>query len=131
MTDRELISQAQEAMKYAYVPYSRFPVGAAIECTDGTVITGCNVENAALGSTICAERTAAFKAVSSGHRNFARIAICSKSMDYCTPCGACRQVLSEFAPDMEILCARADGRYVSYSLRDLLPAAFGPNSLTT
>jgi len=127
MTDRELISQAQEAMKYAYVPYSRFPVGAAIECADGTVITGCNVENAALGSTICAERTAVVKAVSSGHRDFIRIAVCSNSKEYCVPCGACRQVLSEFAPRMEVLCVRDDGRYVSYSLSDLLPQSFGPH----
>ena len=129
MTDRELISQAQEAMKFAYVPYSRFPVGAAIECSDGTVITGCNVENAALGSTICAERTAVVKAISSGHRDFIRIAICSSVMDYCVPCGACRQVLSEFAPKMEVLCVRSDGRYVSYNLGDLMPFPFGPESL--
>ena len=75
MTDRELMSMAKEASMNAYVPYSRFPVGAAIECEDGAVFTGCNVENAALGSTICAERTACCKAVSEGHRSFRRIAI--------------------------------------------------------
>ena len=75
MTDRQLMDIAEQASKMAYVPYSRFAVGAALECSDGTVFTGCNVENAALGSTICAERTAACKAVSEGHTDFARIAI--------------------------------------------------------
>ena len=124
MTDRELMDIAEKASKNAYVPYSRFPVGAALECADGTVFTGCNVENAALGSTICAERTAAVKAVSEGHTDFARIAIWAESKDYCMPCGACRQFLSEFAMDMEVLCARAGGRYVSYRLRELLPHTF-------
>ena len=130
MTDRELINRAIEATKNAYAPYSKFPVGAALECTDGTVMTGCNVENATLGCTICAERTAVTKAVSSGRRTFRRIAVYSPaSSDYCTPCGICRQVLAEFAPDMEVLCVRADGRYVSYRLRQLLPAMFSKESL--
>ena len=124
MTDRDLINRAKAAMGFSYSPYSRFPVGAAIECEDGTVVTGCNVENAALGCTICAERTAVVKAVSSGHRKFRRIAIYSESMDYCTPCGTCRQVLLEFSPNVEVLCAKADGRYVSYRLTELLPEAF-------
>lgn len=124
MTDRELMSAAKEASINAYVPYSHFPVGAALECTDGTVYTGCNVENAALGSTICAERTACVKAVSEGHREFRRIAIFADSQDYCYPCGACRQFLVEFSPDMEVLIAKADGRYVSYKLRELLPGIF-------
>ena len=100
MTDRELMSMAKKASLNAYVPYSRFSVGAAIECTDGAVYTGCNVENAALGSTICAERTACCKAVSEGHREFRRIAIYADSENWCTPCGACRQFLAEFSPDM-------------------------------
>ena len=103
MTDRELMSKAKQASLNAYVPYSRFAVGAAIECTDGTVFTGCNVENAALGSTICAERTACCKAVSEGHRDFRRIAIYADSENWCTPCGACRQFLAEFSPEMEVL----------------------------
>ena len=90
MTDRELMEKAELVSQNAYVPYSRFQVGAAIECADGSVFTGCNVENAALGSTICAERTAACKAVSEGHRDFKRIAIYAESKDYCMPCGACR-----------------------------------------
>ena len=104
MTDRELMSIAKKASMNAYVPYSRFPVGAALECDDGTVFSGCNVENAALGSTICAERTACCKAVSEGHRSFRRIAIYADSESWCTPCGACRQFLAEFSPDMEVLC---------------------------
>ena len=99
-------------------------VGAAIECTDGTVFTGCNVENAALGSTICAERTACCKAVSEGHRDFRRIAIYADSENWCTPCGACRQFLAEFSPEMEVLCAKAGDRYVSYKLSELLPYTF-------
>ncbi len=124
MNDRELLNLAREAAANAYVPYSKFPVGAAIECADGTVYTGCNVENAALGSTICAERTAMVKAVSEGHRQFRRIAIYGEGENYCMPCGACRQFMVEFTPDMEVLCSKAGGRYVSYKLRDLLPHMF-------
>ena len=125
MTDRQLINLAKEASENAYVPYSKFPVGAVIECSDGSVFTGCIVENAALGSTICAERTACCKAVSEGHRDFVRIAIYGKGNDYCYPCGACRQFLSEFNPEIEMLIARGDGKYVSYKLIDLLPHIFG------
>ena len=124
MTDRELMSRAKKASLNAYVPYSRFAVGAAIECKDGTVFTGCNVENAALGSTICAERTAACKAVSEGHRDFARIAVYGDGEGYCYPCGACRQFLAEFAPEMEVLSAKGGGRYVSYKLSEMLPYTF-------
>ena len=129
MTDRELISMAFSAMENSYSPYSRFPVGAAIECSDGTVFTGCNIENAALGSTICAERVALFTAVAAGRRSFRRIAITSNGSSYCYPCGACRQVFAEFAPEIEVLCARADGRYVSYRLNSLLPLAFTSASI--
>ena len=87
MTKQELCQKAMEMLDMAYVPYSHFPVGAALECSDGTVFTGCNVENAAYGSTICAERTAIVKAVSEGHRDFVRIAIAGKSKDFCVPCG--------------------------------------------
>ena len=124
MNDRELLKMAKEAAKFAYVPYSHFPVGAALECADGTVYTGCNVENAALGSTICAERTAVCKAVSEGRREFTRIAIYGEGQNYCMPCGACRQVLSEFSNDMEVLCTKAGGRYVSYRLNQLMPYKF-------
>lgn len=124
MTDRELMELAHQASKNAYVPYSRFPVGAALECVDGTVFTGCNVENAALGSTICAERTATCKAVSEGHTDFVRIAVWGDGNDYCMPCGACRQFLTEFSRDMEVLCAKSGGRYVSYKLSQLMPHTF-------
>ena len=115
MTDRELMNLAREASMNAYIPYSHFAVGAALECMDGSVYTGCNIENAALGSTICAERTACVKAVSEGKRD---------SENWCTPCGACRQFLAEFSPDMEVLCSKAGARYVSYKLSELLPHIF-------
>ena len=124
MTDRELISMAKEASFNAYAPYSHFFVGAAIECSDGSVFTGCNVENAALGCTICAERTACVKAVSEGHKDFVRIAIYADSQSWPTPCGQCRQFISEFAPEAEILCCKADGRYASWKLSELLPHSF-------
>ena len=124
MNDRELLNLARKAAQNAYVPYSKFPVGAALEAADGRVFTGCNVENAALGSTICAERTAVVKAVSEGCRSFRRIAIWGDSQDYCYPCGACRQVLVEFAPELEVLVGRGDGKYVSYKLTELMPCLF-------
>ena len=124
MNDRELLRIAKEASLNAYVPYSGFPVGAALECEDGTVYTGCNVENAAYGDCICAERTAVVKAVSEGQRSFARIAIYGEGQGYCMPCGSCRQVLSEFSPEMEVLCAKAGGSYVSYPLNRLMPYKF-------
>ena len=126
MTDRELMSMAKEASLNAYVPYSRFAVGAALECRDGKVFTGCNVENAALGDTIWAERTACVKAISEGYREFRRIAIYADSENWCTPCGSCRQFLAEFAKDgdIEVLCAKAGGRYVSYKLSELMPHTF-------
>ena len=124
MTDQELVELAFTMLERSYVPYSHFPVGAALECADGTVFTGCNVENAAYGSSICAERTACCKAVSEGHRKFRRIAIYGEGENYCMPCGACRQFLAEFAPDMEVLCAKAGDRYVSYRLSQLLPYTF-------
>ena len=124
MNDHELLKIAFEASKNAYAPYSRFAVGAALECMDGTVFTGCNVENAALGSSICAERTAVCKAVSEGQTRFRRIAIYADSPNYCMRCGACRQVLAEFSTDMEVLCAKSGGRYVSYRLEQLMPHQF-------
>lgn len=124
MTDREFLNLAKAASEKAYAPYSRFPVGAALECENGKIYTGCNIENAALGNTICAERVAIGKAISEGERTFKRIAIYGEGKDYCMPCGSCRQVLSEFSTDMEVLCARATGGYVSYKLSALLPHAF-------
>ncbi|MEG2454811.1 MAG: cytidine deaminase [Oscillospiraceae bacterium] len=131
MTDRELVDKAFTMLQYSYVPYSKFPVGAAILCEDGAVFTGCNVENAAYGSTICAERTAIVKAVSEGHRDdWKKIAIVGNSADYCWPCGSCRQMLYEFSPDLTVLVARGDGDFVSIPLGELMPHGFGPKDLT-
>ena len=124
MTEKELMNLAVEASKNAYVPYSHFPVGAALEFSVGTVFKGCNVENAAYGSTICAERTACVKAVSEGHKDFTRLAIYADSKDYAYPCGACRQFLIEFAPDLELFIMKASGEYLRYTLRELLPGIF-------
>lgn len=130
MTDRELVEKAFTMLEYSYVPYSKFPVGAALLLKDGTVITGCNVENAAYGSTICAERTAILKAVSEGHRDdWVTIAVVGNSADYCWPCGACRQMLYEFCPELTVLVARKDHDFVKLPLSDLLPHGFGPKSL--
>lgn len=130
MTDRQLVDLAFEMLCKSYVPYSHFPVGAALCCEDGTVFTGCNVENAAYGSTICAERTALVKAVSEGHKDdLERIAIAGTGEDYCWPCGACRQMLYEFNPEMTVLVARGDRSFVTCSLQELFPHGFGPKSL--
>ena len=124
MMDHELLNLAIRASEHAYAPYSCFKVGAALECENGRVFTGCNVENGALGSTICAERVAICKAVSEGETKFTRIAIYADSADYCMPCGTCRQVMSEFSQDMEVLSANGAGSYVSYRLDQLLPRTF-------
>ena len=124
MTDHELLNMAIKASEHAYAPYSCFKVGAALECENGRIFTGCNVENGALGCTICAERVAICKAVSEGETKFTRIAIYADSADYCMPCGTCRQVMSEFSQDMEVLSANGAGSYVSYRLDQLLPHTF-------
>ncbi|MBQ9852096.1 MAG: cytidine deaminase [Ruminiclostridium sp.] len=129
MTDKDLVELAFTMLDKAYIPYSNFPVGAALEGTDGTVYTGCNVENAAYGSCICAERTALVKAVSEGCRTFKRIAVVGNGPDYCWPCGSCRQMLYEFAPDLEVLVGNKDHEFVKYTLRQLLPHGFGPEAL--
>ena len=103
MTNQELIAKAKEAMTKAYAPYSHFQVGAALLAKDGRVFTGCNVENATYGATICAERTAVTKAVSEGVREFEKIAIVASSGDYAAPCGICRQVLFEFMPEGKVV----------------------------
>ena len=130
MTDCELVELAFSMLERSYSPYSGFAGGAALLCADGAVFTGCNVENAAYGSTICAERTALVKAVSEGRRDgFAALAIAGRSEDYCWPCGACRQMLHEFAPGLRLLVARGDGDFVSTTLDALFPCGFGPKSL--
>ncbi len=129
LDERALISAALEVRKRAYAPYSGFPVGAALLAADGRVFTGCNVETASYGLTMCAERVALFKAVSEGAREFVAIAIaCGEGP--CAPCGACRQVLNEFSPDLEVIMTDAQGRKVRREkLSALLPAAFGPRDL--
>ena len=130
MTDRELAAKAMEMQNFAYCPYSNFPVGAALLCEDGRVFTGCNVESAAYGSTICAERTALLKAVSEGHRdNWVTMAVAGRGEDFCWPCGSCRQMLYEFAPELRILAVRGDGTFEEAKLSELLPRGFGAANL--
>ena len=129
MTEQELCRAAIAMLDRSYSPYSHFPVGAALECSDGTMFTGCNIENAAYSPSICAERTAVAKAVSEGHRDFRRIAIAGTGEDFCVPCGVCRQVLSEFAPDLEIIALNGRGEQRRFTLRELLPHSFGPANL--
>ena len=124
MTEQELTQKAVEMLKRAYVPYSHFPVGAALECEDGAVYTGCNIENSSYSLTLCAERTAAVKAVSEGHRDFDTIVIAGRSEDYCVPCGTCRQVMMEFAPDLTVICLNGKGESKRFALKELLPYGF-------
>ncbi len=128
VSDEELIERAREAMQLAYAPYSRFRVGACLLCADGRTFTGCNIENASYGATNCAERTAVFKAISEGARDFVAIAVTAeKAMPW--PCAICRQVLNEFAPGIRVIVACGDERD-SALLSELLPHAFGPASGT-
>lgn len=130
MTKQELIRAAFAAREKAYAPYSRFKVGAALEAKDGRVFTGCNIESATYTPTCCAERTALVKAVSEGHRDdFTRIAVVGNSAGPCWPCGACRQMLYEFAPNLTVLVAQSDHSFVKLPLKDLLPHGFGPKDL--
>ena len=129
MNDRELIKEAKEATKGSYAPYSHFNVGAALLTADGKVYSGCNIENAAYSPTNCAERTAFFKAISEGEREFSAIAIVGgKNLDFsdfCPPCGVCRQVMSEFCDgDFRIILGRNDEEYKVYTLKELLPLSF-------
>ena len=124
--DETLLSLAREAMKKSYSPYSSYPVGAALRCKDGRIFTGCNIENASFGLTNCAERTAVFKAVSEGETSFDTIAIAARTKAW--PCGACRQVLNEFSPDIRILVTW-DNQVEEKQLSELLPEGFGPGSM--
>lgn len=125
--DQELIAAARRACQNAYAPYSGFNVGAALQTRAGRVFTGCNVENASYGLTICAEQVAATKAVSEGERDFEAIAVVSRGG--VTPCGACRQVLAEFNLDLRVIVADLEGNSRQFRLSELLPAAFSSGDL--
>ena len=134
MTEQRLIEEAVEARKQAYTPYSHFAVGAALLTKKGEVYTGCNIENASYSATNCAERTAFFKAVSQGKREFAKIAIIGgkkgEAAQFCPPCGICRQVMQEFcSSDFEVILAKDGQDYVCYTLEELLPHSFGDSNL--
>jgi cytidine deaminase len=123
-TTRALIAAARTARRRAQARFSGFKVGAALEAADGTIITGCNIENATYGLTICAERVAMFKALSEGHRTFRRVAVVADTEAPTPPCGACRQVLWEFGGDLDILLANLRRQTGTYRLADLLPLPF-------
>ena len=134
MKAETLIDLAKEAMTHAYAPYSGFKVGAALLCADGTVYQGCNIENAAYGPSNCAERTAIFKAVYDGHRDFSAIAVCGGMNGVitgpCPPCGVCRQVMREFCDaDFVIYIVDADGKYKAVTLGEILPYSFSSAEL--
>ena len=124
MTDKELVNIAKEAMENAYAPYSHFKVGAALLAKDGRVFQGCNIENASYGATNCAERTAIFKAVSEGVREFEAIAIVASSGAYASPCGICRQVLFEFLPEGKVILDSDEKGMATFSVQELLPFGF-------
>ena len=123
----ELLMQAISAREYAYAPYSNYAVGAALVTTDGKIYTGCNIENASYTPSICAERTAMFKAISEGDFDFTAIAVVT--VDGGAPCGVCRQVMREFAPKLTVIIGDLAGNYRIFTLSDLLPRSFGPENL--
>lgn len=131
-TIESLIEKAFEMMNFSYVPYSRYTVGAALLAKNGNIYTGCNIENISFGATNCAERTAVFKAVSEGVKDFKAIAIAGGPgkiiTDYCTPCGICRQVLKEFCDDDFIfILAKSRSEYKIFSMNEILPLGFKPH----
>ena len=123
-----LMAEAERARAGAYAPYSKFSVGAALLTRDGRIVHGCNVENASFGLSICAERNAIWKAVSQGDREFVAVAVTAGTKGGASPCGACRQVLSEFGPDLRVDSVGATGS-VTWTIAELLPAAFGKEQL--
>ena len=131
---KRLIRTAKAQLDYSYAPYSHFHGGAALLAKNGNIYTGCNIENAAYTPTNCAERTAFFKAVSEGERDFTAIALCGGLngvvKDYCAPCGVCRQVMREFCkPDFKIILVKSEEEWKVYTLSQLLPEGFGPENL--
>ena len=124
---QDLVNRAIAARRLAHVPYSNFPVGAALLTKSGKIFTGCNIENASYGLTVCAERVAIWKAVSEGETEFGALAVATNIGG--SPCGACRQVMAEFAPDMPVLIADLSGQATATSVAELLPLAFTPQHL--
>jgi len=129
MRTEDLTALAVSMRDRAYCPYSRFSVGAALECSDGSVFTGCNVENASYPVGLCAERAAAAAAVAAGHRDFIRIAIAGGGPRFCYPCGMCRQFLAEFSPELEVLCLNGRGELRELTLGQFLPFGFDAGAL--
>ncbi len=129
MNDSELIAAARAARRHARAPFSKFEVGAALLTASGEVITGCNIENATYGLTMCAERVAMFKALSEGQTSFTRLAIATGTAGPTPPCGACRQILWEFAGDLEVILANARQETGRYRLSELLPHPFDARNL--
>jgi cytidine deaminase len=125
----KLVIAAQAAQRQALAPYSNFHVGAALETAAGKIYTGCNIESSSYGLTCCAERVAMFKALSEGERNFTRIAVAADTEDFCTPCGACRQVLWDYGQNLEIVCVNKHGATHTVELKNLLPEAFDDHLL--
>lgn len=130
MREKELVLLALETMGKSYAPYSNFNVGAALLCENGKVYLGCNIENAAFSPTVCAERTAFFKAISEGESKFEAIAIVGgkdkKAFDYCSPCGVCRQVMSEFCDEsFKVILGKEGGSFIVKTLSELFPLSFG------
>ena len=121
---KALVNAARQARERAFAPYSTFKVGAALETADGTIITGCNIENSTYGLTVCAERVAVFKAVSEGHLTFRRIAVVADTKEPTPPCGPCRQILWEFCGDIEVILANLTDEKGRYQMKDLLPLPF-------
>lgn len=125
----KLVNAAQQAQRQALAPYSNFHVGAALETAAGKIYTGCNIESSSYGLTCCAERVAMFKALSEGEREFKRLAVAAETEEFCTPCGACRQVLWDYGQNLEIICVNKHGARHVLPLRDLLPEAFDEHFL--
>ena len=124
MTPLELVNLAIEAREHAYTPYSNFAVGAALLTKDGKIYQGCNIENSAFGPTNCAERTAMFQAIANGAREFVRMVVCADTPEPIAPCGACRQVMVELAPKMELLLINKAGKQMLTSVEHLMPYSF-------
>lgn len=124
MNEKELLKLASEARKNSYSPYSKFRVGAALLTKSGKIYTGCNIENATYGATCCAERTAIYKAISEGEKEFEAIAVQGDNDGLTFPCGICRQVMSEFSPNIQIVLGDNDGNIKRFELEQLLPHAF-------